>query len=61
MEITKILPNQDQDNECEIRIHSGLYESKLRALNVKEKIEWRNAINQAQKLLKKNNQNQLIK
>jgi hypothetical protein len=58
MEITKILPNQDQDNECEIRIHSGLYESKLRAFNVKEKIEWRNAINQAQKLLKKNNQNQ---
>jgi hypothetical protein len=45
MEITNILPNEDQDSECEIRIHSGLYESKLRAESSKVKIEWKNAIN----------------
>lgn len=45
MEITNILPNEDQDSECEIRIHSGLYESKLRAESLKEKNEWKNAIN----------------
>lgn len=49
MHISKII-NEDQSFlDGEIRIHSGLIDVRLKAPTIKEKINWKNALGQAQK------------
>ena len=47
MEISKILPEKDECQEGEIRMHSGLIEVRLKAASIKEKINWKNALHMA--------------
>lgn len=49
MQISKIIPEEPKQEENEIRLHSGLIEVRLRAANIKEKINWKNAFTQSQK------------
>ena len=55
MQISKIIPEDPTHEECEIRLHSGLIEVRLRAPTIKEKINWKNSLNMAQKQRKANN------
>ena len=49
MEISQVLPEKDDQQEGEIRLHSGLFEVRIKASSIKEKINWKNAFHMAQK------------
>ena len=49
MAISTILPEQPNDTDCDIRLHSGLVELRLRAPTIKDKIDWINAFNRSKK------------
>jgi hypothetical protein len=42
MQITKIL--KDEASDLEIRLNTGLVDLTVRAFNISEKIEWKNAL-----------------
>jgi hypothetical protein len=46
MQITKIL--KEESSDLEIKLDSGLVELNLRCKNIRDKIDWKNALNQAQ-------------
>ena len=43
MQISKVI-NDGVQEECEIRLHSGLVEVRLRASSIKEKVDWKNVL-----------------
>jgi hypothetical protein len=45
MQISKIL--RDEGSDLEIRLNSGLVDISLRAKNISEKVEWKNALAKA--------------
>ena len=47
MEISKIV-NGGAQEDCELRLHSGLVEVRLRAGSIQAKVEWKNALLKAQ-------------
>ena len=49
MAISMVLPEQPGDSDCDIRIDTGLVELRIRAMNIKDKIDWLNALNRSKK------------
>lgn len=49
MKITKVTQDQPGQDELEIRMHSGLVDVRVRAASIKEKINWKNAMQASQK------------
>jgi len=49
MAISKLLSERPEDNDCDLRIHSGLIEVRLRAMTIKDKIDWKNALSKSMK------------
>ena len=47
MEISKVLPEKDDQLEGEIRLNNGLQDVRLKASTIKEKINWKNAFHMA--------------
>jgi hypothetical protein len=47
MAITKIESDESSKDDCEIKLNSGLVDVVLRAKNIKEKIDWKNALTKA--------------
>lgn len=47
--VSRLIPDQQDQGECEIRLNSGLIDVWLKANTIKEKIQWKNAFNDSQK------------
>jgi hypothetical protein len=50
MHITKICNDDASKDDCEITLNSGLFDVILKAKNIKEKIDWKNAFTKSQNL-----------
>jgi hypothetical protein len=49
MAVSKVLPEEKNDQQGEFKINSGLIEVRLKASTIKEKINWKNMLALAQK------------
>ena len=50
MQVSMLVPAKPSDNDCDIRLNSGLVELRLRAPTIGEKCKWHNALSNAIKL-----------
>ena len=47
MQISMLAPSKPSDDDCDIRIHSGLVELRLRLPSIGDKCKWHNALSDA--------------